>query len=87
MSAARYQASLLTPASCSEASLSDCTESFSQVSPPFDERSTSYVQVAAPGSTGMETCFVNLVEPGDKVFVDGQPIESGRVIVMRQRSR
>jgi hypothetical protein len=27
------------------------------------------------------------VEPGDKVFVDGQPVHSGRVIVMRQRGR
>lgn len=27
------------------------------------------------------------VGPGDKVFVDGQPVESGRVIVMRQRGR
>ena len=25
--------------------------------------------VSAPGSVGMETCFVNLVEPGDKVLV------------------
>lgn len=27
------------------------------------------------------------VEPGDQVFVDGQPVESGRVIVMRQRGK
>ena len=25
--------------------------------------------VSGPGSVGMETCFVNLVEPGDKVIV------------------
>jgi alanine-glyoxylate transaminase/serine-glyoxylate transaminase/serine-pyruvate transaminase len=25
--------------------------------------------VSAPGSAGMETCFANLVEPGDKVVV------------------
>ncbi len=25
--------------------------------------------VSAPGSAGMEACFVNLVEPGDKVIV------------------
>ena len=25
--------------------------------------------VSAPGSAGMETCFVNLVEPGDEVVV------------------
>lgn len=27
------------------------------------------IAVSAPGSAGMETCFVNLVEPGDKVIV------------------
>lgn len=27
------------------------------------------------------------VDPGDKVFVDGQPVHSGRVIVMRQRGK
>ncbi len=27
------------------------------------------IPVSAPGSAGMETCFVNLVEPGDKVIV------------------
>lgn len=27
------------------------------------------------------------VAPGDRVFVDGVPVESGRVIVMRERSR
>ena len=25
--------------------------------------------ISAPGSAGMEACFVNLVEPGDKVIV------------------
>lgn len=27
------------------------------------------IPISAPGSAGMETCFVNLVEPGDKVIV------------------
>lgn len=27
------------------------------------------IAVSAPGSAGMETCFVNLIEPGDKVIV------------------
>ncbi len=27
------------------------------------------IPVSAPGSAGMETCFVNLVEPGDKVVI------------------
>ncbi len=27
------------------------------------------IPVSAPGSAGMETCFVNLIEPGDKVII------------------
>ncbi|MDQ7075858.1 MAG: alanine--glyoxylate aminotransferase family protein [Gammaproteobacteria bacterium] len=27
------------------------------------------IPVSAPGSAGMETCFINLVEPGDKVII------------------
>ncbi len=32
-------------------------------------QNTLTMPVSAPGSAGMETCFVNLVEPGDKVIV------------------
>lgn len=32
-------------------------------------KNTLTIPVSAPGSAGMETCFVNLVEPGDKVIV------------------
>ena len=32
-------------------------------------RNALTLPVSAPGSAGMETCFVNLVEPGDKVVV------------------
>ncbi len=35
--------------------------------------------VSAPGSTGMETCFVNLVEPGDKVVVCQNGVFGGRM--------
>ena len=34
--------------------------------------------VSAPGSAGMETCFVNLVEPGDKVVVCINGVFGGR---------
>lgn len=33
----------------------------------------------APGSVGMETCFVNLVEPGDKVIVCSNGVFGGRM--------
>ena len=35
--------------------------------------------VSAPGSAGMETCFVNLVEPGDKVIVCSNGVFGGRM--------
>lgn len=36
--------------------------------------------VSAPGSAGMETCFVNLVEPGDKVIVCRNGVFGSRMI-------
>jgi len=36
--------------------------------------------VSAPGSAGMETCFVNLVEPGDKVVVCVNGVFGGRMV-------
>ncbi|UAA39966.1 alanine--glyoxylate aminotransferase family protein [Paraneptunicella aestuarii] len=35
----------------------------------FQTENKLTMAVSAPGSAGMETCFVNLVEPGDKVIV------------------
>jgi alanine-glyoxylate transaminase/serine-glyoxylate transaminase/serine-pyruvate transaminase len=35
----------------------------------FQTKNELTIPVSAPGSAGMETCFVNLVEPGDKVIV------------------
>lgn len=35
--------------------------------------------VSAPGSAGMETCFVNLIEPGDKVIVCQNGVFGGRM--------
>jgi len=35
----------------------------------FQTRNELTMPVSAPGSAGMETCFVNLVSPGDKVIV------------------
>ncbi len=36
--------------------------------------------VSGPGSVGMETCFVNLVEPGDKIIVCRNGVFGGRMI-------
>ena len=35
--------------------------------------------ISAPGSAGMEACFVNLVEPGDKVIVCQNGVFAGRM--------
>jgi alanine-glyoxylate transaminase/serine-glyoxylate transaminase/serine-pyruvate transaminase len=35
--------------------------------------------VSAPGSAGMEACFANLVEPGDKVIVCSNGVLGGRM--------
>ncbi|MFT5718962.1 MAG: alanine-glyoxylate transaminase/serine-glyoxylate transaminase/serine-pyruvate transaminase [Oleiphilaceae bacterium] len=35
----------------------------------FQTKNELTIPVSAPGSSGMETCFMNLVDPGDKVLV------------------
>jgi alanine-glyoxylate transaminase/serine-glyoxylate transaminase/serine-pyruvate transaminase len=35
----------------------------------FQTKNALTIPISAPGSAGMEACFVNLVEPGDKVIV------------------
>ena len=35
----------------------------------FQTTNSFTIALSAPGSAGMEACFVNLVEPGDKVVV------------------
>lgn len=41
--------------------------------------------VSGPGSVGMEACFVNLVEPGDKLIVCRNGVFGGRMIENVQR--
>jgi alanine-glyoxylate transaminase/serine-glyoxylate transaminase/serine-pyruvate transaminase len=45
----------------------------------FQTRNALTMPVSAPGSAGMETCFVNLVEPGDKVIVCQNGVFGGRM--------
>ena len=42
--------------------------------------------VSAPGSAGMEMCFVNLVEPGDKVIVCINGVFGGRMLENLKRT-
>ncbi|MGB8516788.1 MAG: alanine--glyoxylate aminotransferase family protein [Gallionella sp.] len=45
----------------------------------FQTKHELIMPVSAPGSAGMETCFVNLVEPGDKVIVCQNGVFGGRM--------
>ena len=45
----------------------------------FRTKNPLTIPVSAPGSAGMETCFVNLVEPGDKVIVCQNGVFGGRM--------
>lgn len=45
----------------------------------FQTQNALTMPVSAPGSAGMETCFVNLVEPGDKVIVCQNGVFGGRM--------
>jgi alanine-glyoxylate transaminase/serine-glyoxylate transaminase/serine-pyruvate transaminase len=45
----------------------------------FQTENQLTLPVSAPGSAGMETCFVNLVEPGNKVIVCQNGVFGGRM--------
>jgi alanine-glyoxylate transaminase/serine-glyoxylate transaminase/serine-pyruvate transaminase len=51
----------------------------------FQTRNALSFAVSGPGSVGMETCFVNLVEPGDKVIVCRNGVFGGRMVENVQR--
>jgi len=46
----------------------------------FQTENELTLPVSAPGSAGMETCFVNLVEPGEKVIVCRNGVFGSRMI-------
>ncbi len=45
----------------------------------FQTKNPLTLPVSAPGSAGMEMCFVNLVEPGDKVVICQNGVFGGRM--------
>ncbi len=45
----------------------------------FQTENELTMPVSAPGSAGMESCFVNLVEPGDKVIICQNGVFGGRM--------
>lgn len=52
----------------------------------FQTKNELTIPVSAPGSAGMETCFVNLVEPGDKVVICANGVFAGRMAENVHRS-
>ena len=52
----------------------------------FQTQNALTFPVSAPGSAGMEMCFVNLVEPGDKVIVCRNGVFGGRMLENVKRS-
>ncbi len=46
----------------------------------FRTKNEMTMVVSGPGSAGMETCFVNLLEPGDKVVVCRNGVFGGRML-------
>ncbi len=52
----------------------------------FQTENELTMPVSAPGSAGMETCFVNLIEPGDKVIVCQNGVFGGRMKENVERS-
>ncbi|OIQ86750.1 purine catabolism protein PucG [mine drainage metagenome] len=53
----------------------------------FQTRNALTFPVSAPGSVGMESCFVNLVEPGDKVIVCANGVFGRRMAENVRRCR
>ena len=53
----------------------------------FRTKNEMTMVVSAPGSAGMETCFVNLIEPGDKVIVCQNGVFGGRMKENVERCR
>ena len=53
----------------------------------FQTKNPLTMPVSGPGSVGMETCFVNLVEPGDTVIVCVNGVFGGRMKENVERCR
>src|SRR5262245_48781112 len=51
----------------------------------FQTKNAVTFPVSATGSAGMEACFVNLVEPGDKVIIGVNGVFGGRMCEVAER--
>ncbi|MHB8742877.1 MAG: pyridoxal-phosphate-dependent aminotransferase family protein [Sulfuricaulis sp.] len=53
----------------------------------FQTNNALTIPISAPGSAGMEACFVNLIEPGEKVIVCTNGVFGGRMKENVERAR
>lgn len=60
--------------------ISMMTEINQQLQYAFQTQNEFTIPISAPGSAGMEACFVNLVEPGDSVIVCRNGVFGGRML-------
>ena len=51
----------------------------------FQTKNPITLPISAPGSAGMECCFVNLLEPGDKVVIAVNGVFGGRMVEVATR--
>jgi alanine-glyoxylate transaminase/serine-glyoxylate transaminase/serine-pyruvate transaminase len=51
----------------------------------FKTKNAVTLPISAPGSAGMECCFVNLLEPGDKVVIASNGVFGGRMLENARR--
>lgn len=51
----------------------------------FQTRNALTLPISGPGSAGMEACFVNLLEPGDKVVICQNGVFGGRMMENAER--
>lgn len=51
----------------------------------FQTENTVTLPISAPGSAGMECCFVNMLEPGEKVVIASNGVFGGRMLENARR--
>src|SRR5262245_49629781 len=60
-------------------------ESMAMLLVPFQTRNLLALPMSGTGSAGMETCFVNLIEPSDRVLIGVNGVFGTRMVDVAQR--
>jgi alanine-glyoxylate transaminase/serine-glyoxylate transaminase/serine-pyruvate transaminase len=64
---------------------SDVSQEVLEARMAFQTKNPITLPISAPGSAGMECCFVNLLEPGDKVVIAVNGVFGGRMVDVATR--